>query len=445
MRKRTVRILTGVAVLIVVLALVYGIAVAVATVRLRRAYAALERDGRPMRAADVIPAEVPATENAALLYASAALLLEAQPAPDGESLRGYLASLSVTVVDKPGDPNAGPELQRLFERDAVSRALATIREASRRPSCRFDHDYEGVGLWIMPHWAELRDLVRILAGKACLEARAGESESAWDTVQSQLAASDALRTEPVLMSQLVRMATTRLTCRVIRNLCDMTPPDDQTYQNIEQRLRDREDIQPLLLAADGERLLVGQWVFNLSRAELAGEWRKLWDTGSYAPGVFHWAMVRIVTFKPNFLADHAAYMRYSRETAQLLAGRKRWDGRLDRIPKRYVLTRTLTPAVARLKAIHGGTIAEARITRAGLALLRYKQAHGSLPASLAALDLEGVADPFTGGPLHYRVEGDGFVLYSVGEDQKNNGGSPKQRGQRTDFDIAWQFPGGRSL
>jgi len=49
-------------------------------------------------------------------------------------------------------------------------------------------------------------------------------------------------------------------------------------------------------------------------------------------------------------------------------------------------------------------------------------------------------DPFSGGPLLYRPKPDGFVLYSIGPDQKDNGGSPKQPKQETDYDIVWQFP-----
>ncbi|HLJ57486.1 MAG TPA: hypothetical protein VKT77_20780 [Chthonomonadaceae bacterium] len=32
-------------------------------------------------------------------------------------------------------------------------------------------------------------------------------------------------------------------------------------------------------------------------------------------------------------------------------------------------------------------------------------------------------DPFTSQPLHYRRDGQGFVLYSVGQDLKDDGGN----------------------
>jgi hypothetical protein len=53
--------------------------------------------------------------------------------------------------------------------------------------------------------------------------------------------------------------------------------------------------------------------------------------------------------------------------------------------------------------------------------------NGRLPASLAALVPEFAAsapiDPMSGKPLCYRVNEDGtFLLYSVGEDGKDDGG-----------------------
>jgi len=49
---------------------------------------------------------------------------------------------------------------------------------------------------------------------------------------------------------------------------------------------------------------------------------------------------------------------------------------------------------------------------------------------LADIQAQYVIDPFTGKPLNYLPVGTGFRLYSLGEDQQDNGGDPK-------VDIAW--------
>jgi hypothetical protein len=65
---------------------------------------------------------------------------------------------------------------------------------------------------------------------------------------------------------------------------------------------------------------------------------------------------------------------------------------------------------------------------AALALQAWRAEHGRYPDSLDALapDILPVvpADPFGRGPLKYRLEGDKYVLYSVGPDGVDDGGQP---------------------
>jgi len=87
-------------------------------------------------------------------------------------------------------------------------------------------------------------------------------------------------------------------------------------------------------------------------------------------------------------------------------------------------------------------IAQLRIVQAGLTLLQHKQNEDAFPTTLETLKLQNINDPFSDGLLSYKTEGQGFVLYSVGPDQKDNNGSPKQMKQKTDdWDIVWIFPG----
>lgn len=73
--------------------------------------------------------------------------------------------------------------------------------------------------------------------------------------------------------------------------------------------------------------------------------------------------------------------------------------------------------------------------------------------TLDVLHLRDIGDPFSGQPLRYRAEGNGFVLYSLGEDQKDNGGIPKPQIRRDpdprkkgdpEYDQVWRFPNVRA-
>ncbi len=72
--------------------------------------------------------------------------------------------------------------------------------------------------------------------------------------------------------------------------------------------------------------------------------------------------------------------------------------------------------------------AKLRLVMCGIALRCYRLEQGHLPTTLAALVpgyLEEVPeDPFSGQPLVYRREFDGFLLYSWGPDERDDGGKP---------------------
>lgn len=446
MKKRTARILTGAAVVIMALGVTYAIAVAVSAARLRRTYAEIEKAGRPMRAPEVIPPTVPDAENGALLYQSAALLLRAQPAPFKEpdqrhkDLLSYISALCSRPARDPLDPNESAELQQLLSQDVVTRALDIVHQGTLRPACRFERDYTN-GLQMNPFLSDLRGLARVLGARARLEAESGRVASAWELAESQLKFADALRQEPVFISQLVRLATIRLSCETIQDLCRSGPPERQQSGTLISLLQTTDDNHPLVLAADGERLLIGEWLFNMPKRQLHEALRKEVFTESYLPGLFDWAIFHRITFRPSFLSDHAAYLKGMHETVRILQSPYSHEDRKELVTGKYRLSSILMPAVWRVKEIHLETAARMRITRSGLALLQHKQVRGAFPPTLDALGLEGLADPFVDQPLRYRADGDSFVVYSVGEDLKDNGGTAKQPKQTTDFDIVWQFPG----
>jgi hypothetical protein len=97
----------------------------------------------------------------------------------------------------------------------------------------------------------------------------------------------------------------------------------------------------------------------------------------------------------------------SRDFAQLVIGNI-----FEYYPKWF---ESQTNAVARLAA-----------AQTGFALAVYQREHGAYPESLAALvpDLLPTipVDPWSGKELIYRRKDDGFVIYSVGPNQRDDGG-----------------------
>jgi hypothetical protein len=68
--------------------------------------------------------------------------------------------------------------------------------------------------------------------------------------------------------------------------------------------------------------------------------------------------------------------------------------------------------------------ATVRTARAASAIERYRRDHERLPASLNEFGMPpgDLEDPFSGQPLIFRAAADGFVVYSVGADGRDDGG-----------------------
>jgi hypothetical protein len=134
--------------------------------------------------------------------------------------------------------------------------------------------------------------------------------------------------------------------------------------------------------------------------------------------------------KANALYDHmeayATLTPYERRHSDLPAGEALLS-ELSRV--RYALVWTLYPAVDRAAEIgfRGQALHEATLT--ALALHRWRLEKGDYPDRLADLVEAGYlarapADPYTDGPLVYRVKDDSFTLYSMGPNFEDDGGMP---------------------
>ena len=74
--------------------------------------------------------------------------------------------------------------------------------------------------------------------------------------------------------------------------------------------------------------------------------------------------------------------------------------------------------------------------RAALILIKLRKGSGAYPADLSGIRPEWTIDPFSGQPFVYRKDADGILLYSVGENLKDDGGDAG-RHRRSGLDIVY--------
>ena len=137
------------------------------------------------------------------------------------------------------------------------------------------------------------------------------------------------------------------------------------------------------------------------------------------------------------LLRHHAVIQLQTSSDALAAARLRWPDRIsamNRIPER----RTLVPEVFRYVAasrhvtvlrdetvLMAEAVAATRCARLIIAIERLRATRGTLPQKLSdvvSTDDEQALDPFTGKPLLYSHNDDGYLVYSVGRDLKDEGG-----------------------
>ncbi len=439
---RLAKILAGLAAVLLVLHTVLLVASGLA---LRNAREELRAAGRPMAPAEIIPKKVPASENAAPLYTSAFALLDSESVED-KPLKFFVADAGRDYTMDPDSEDKRFAFEQAIANETFVQAFDLIQQAAARPRCNFDLPYDQGYAMRVPHVNGLLAIHRILASKIMLETRRGEAQNAWQSVELALRIANSLRDEPVLISHLVRIAQYKTALASVRFVAGTSPPDDETTARLDRLVAAADDLAPYLLGLDGERLLFGESTFQHLPAKYDPHMYTIVGEGSSWLKPMVWLLIH---YAPALQSDHALYLRsmhaFMQEARQpyWINGPK--QDRNINFPWYSTITRLILPALAPSRTHMVALQANARVTRTGLALLRHKLAHGAYPLSLAEIDPaflpEIPPDPFTGQPLVYRPEADGFVLYSLGENLKDDNGTEESTDNKKTkaFDIVWRM------
>lgn len=131
--------------------------------------------------------------------------------------------------------------------------------------------------------------------------------------------------------------------------------------------------------------------------------------------------------------DQLAYLRACADFLRMLEepestwwpNIKAWQARVDGLSNLRIATKEF-PAWGIVRQSLRSR-AYLRCAAAGMAVERYRLRHGSLPPDLSALvpdTMDAVPlDPFDGEPLRYRVDEGRYAIYSIGENETDDGGT----------------------
>lgn len=424
-RKRhwLVRVIRILGVLAVAAVIVYLVADQVLAYQLRQRQAVFTERFGTLDYQAYIPERPPADQDAGRAYRYAlGLMAEVQKEQgdwdmyhalvDGPESFEKRGSSTPLPTEAEIDTMVRAKIAAMAEGYAAAAEARNLKEGSVMAS----YDMKGD---LHPGLDEARQLARNFAACAMVEARDGDLNAACAWLESGLHLAGTMNNDPLIIIALVRFAIVELTlntAEIVFNTTDASLPVSDQFVTL---LDEVSSPSAFARAVLGEAALT---LDNQSASSLPGP---LWSL----------TLKKLLDMYESQIDIIQSERTVQRATQLHKATMSGPDGPgLGPGP----IADMLGGAIAATLQTYDRMAVHADLLRVAVALREYKVAHGAYPESLDAIAATYPGplpvDPFSGGPLHYRVEGDGFVLYSVDRDGVDDGGT---EGTRSKGDLVW--------
>ncbi len=450
--KKTYKYTLG---LIVLLVLAHVVTTLILGQMLKEDIAALKARGAPVSVAGLAGPKIPDSENGAVLYTKAFELVSTpQALKDQDVIEHFL-----TRSDREKDPSLWTKAAAILPRyDEVFRL---VEEASSRPKCRFSVDWEKGLASFFPHHSKVRQLAQLACTQTLLDAKHGRMEDAVRSAELSFRISDALREEPTRDSYYTRASAVVQVAGCVADIIQSSTLSESQSRRLFEYLKSIE-LGAWAASAIRTDAPVGIRVFDqiYARQPIICDLRSGGGGPSPSPAVMK---MLVIVMRPMLYADERYYIKKIEEGTRYsrIPYREQRPRGLDKkletdIPTYAFVTSMFTVGFSRTRLAGDRADASVAAVRTLLALAAYKDRFGSYPSSLADLETrlgwKLPEDPFSGKPLVYRQKDKGFVLYSLGENLKDDGaksrplGNPYSDGYdyygadgRRFADIIWQM------
>jgi len=325
--------------------------------------------------------------------------------------------------------------------------LAELQSACARPSSRFNIPYEEwdnrrVQSAVMMHLAVFKQLYQILSLHAESEMVLGRTGPALDDINVMFRIDDGLKYEPLILSQLVRMICITYMLQPVGDGLAERRWSEAQLRVLQERLQKTDLIAATVQALHGERDIY----VNLSSVKLypgLRGWNRLEQlhvNRAFQESVFPRIDLAARRISPS--VNHSIELAFEKSEA----GR----GGVSALLHLNIIARRLIPGLANVP--EKAALAQSGVDMAmvACALERFRLARGQYPEDLNALVPSFAAalphDIINGQPLKYRRTDNGrFILYSVGWNEKDDGGVVATKGKppiqdTKQGDWVWQYP-----
>lgn len=318
---------------------------------------------------------------------------------------------------------------------AVQAALAA---ASQHGECRLPVAFEaGVAAPLSTQRA--RSVARLMSLRMRVAVERGKAQTAVESVEANLALAEAIDHVPTIADHLVRSAIVWIATSDVEFLLNRSELSEEQLARLQRRLQAVEIRSGFTASLLGERG-IGYHEFH-----------------QFPPGTaprIATAAQPMVGGKLTRPADCRFYLEMMQEyidasrqpfpksidASKQIAARVQTVGQsanpLERM--RYVLSMSVVPGTEAAFTASARGQAMRDLTLVAIAAKRYQLKHGDLPADLQALSeflTTAPIDPYDGQPLRLNRKDGEFVLYSVGQDGRDDGGLEQEDSSQPDIVV----------
>ena len=380
----------------------------------------------------------------------------------GADRKGWATAADFTVPEAAAGVLAGlSDTASVFEE---------LQVAGKLPCSRFNihYDDKDPAAILLPHLAVMKRLTQVLSLRACAELALGQTDQAFEDTRLLLRLVDACKDEPLLISQLVRMAQLALALQpVAEGMPRWSEPQLRALQAqlagfdfcsdarramVAERLWCSATIEYIRRSPDKFNQIGGGSGGRQSGLDLVASLMSIAPGGWFALEQLNCSRMVDECLLPTIdLANRQISPRVSRKAEERISAvTKRSPAGL--FLRHHCASAFLLPGGSRTarKAAYSQTADDCAII--ACALERYHRGKGCYPAALGELQPQFIQklphDVINGEPLKYRrTEAGRYLLYSVGWNEKDDGGvisvgKTRDETSLTEGDWVWGLPEG---
>lgn len=378
-------------------------------------------------------------------------------AGDFLDLMAMAARFDKNAKTKSHFPSQAEAAQYLLHRlRPIDPILDQLRAASARPYCRFniDYDWQPEDGIVLPHLAVVKDLCECLDIRACSELVMDHPQLAAADVHLMFRLIDCVRSEPFMISQLVRAACLKLALQPVWEALQRHQFSEEQLAVIEKALA------PLDFGADAERGAHAERAMTdkifaelqkMSFRQRARNFDDIWAAGSsplLAPKC--WLYFEELNYN-KFYNDELKSLSitngidpdFVRHNAQSVLDELHWSGIFSALLHHRIIAAIECPGIVNFEIRMCHAQDNAHMALIACSLEQYRIAKGEYPSDLSALAPQFLPavphDLILDRSFIYRPKAgsSNYTLYSVGWNKKDDNGAYPRKGLSTEEDGDW--------